>query len=141
MTTKRTDSPVTSKVPAAHDSKTLRDQLHVLKLYYCREHFEPLARQAAESTWPHVDYFSRLIEGEAAGREDRSIQRRIRRARFPVIKTLEQFQWNWPTKINRAQIQNLFRLAFIEEHINPIFLGSVGVGKSHLSIALAHTAT
>jgi hypothetical protein len=64
----------------------------------------------------------------------------VRRARFPLLKTLEQFEWNWPKKINRPQIQNLFRLAFVQEKANVIFLGTCGVGKSHLGIALAHTA-
>ena len=59
---------------------------------------------------------------------------------LPLIKSLEQFNWNWPKKINRPQIQNLFRLAFLEDKANIIFLGTVGVGKSHLGIALAHTA-
>ncbi|MGH8256531.1 MAG: IS21-like element helper ATPase IstB [Steroidobacteraceae bacterium] len=112
----------------------------MLKMPYAREHFEPLAQEAAAQHWSHVGYFSRLIEGEAAWREDRSVRRRVRLARFPVIKTLEQFDWNWPKKINRPQIQNLFRLAFVEQKANAIFLGGVGIGKSHLSTALAHTA-
>jgi len=69
----------------------------------------------------------------------RSLQR-IRRARFPLTKTLDQFQWNWPTKINRPQIQNLFRLNFVEQKSNAIFLGGVGLGKTHLCIALGHAA-
>ena len=50
------------------------------------------------------------MQGEALAREQRSIARRIRLARFPVIKTLDAFQWNWPRKINRMQVQELFRL-------------------------------
>ena len=46
-------------------------------------------------------------------RENRSIERRIKNARFPVLKSLADFQWSWPKKINRLQIQNLFRLALI----------------------------
>src|SRR5665213_1099586 len=82
----------------------------------------------------------RLIEGEVARREDKSLAQRIRRARFPLSKTLDQFQWNWPKKINRAQIQNLFRLNFVEQKANAIFLGGVGLGKTHLCIALGHAA-
>ena len=73
-------------------------------------------------------------------RENRSIERRIKHARFPVLKSLEDFQWSWPRKINRAQIQNLFRLAFIASQTNIILIGNVGIGKTHLSIALGHTA-
>src|SRR6266699_1022131 len=127
--------------PETHrETKTLCEQLTLLKMPFAREHFEPLAQEATAQHWSHVAYFARLIEGEAAWREDRSIRRRVRLARFPVLKTLEQFDWNWPKKINRLQIQNLFRLAFVADKANVIFLGTVGVGKSHLSIALAHTA-
>ena len=81
-----------------------------------------------------------LVEGEAQRRHDRSVERRIRLARFPVRKTLEQFQWNWPRKINRLQVQNLFRLRFLDEAANVIFIGGVGLGKSHLAVALGLAA-
>jgi DNA replication protein DnaC len=87
-----------------------------------------------------VDYLAQLADGETALRENRSIERRIRDARFPVLKTLEEFQWSWPRKINRPQIQNLFRLAFIAAHTNVVLIGNVGLGKTHLSIALGHAA-
>jgi DNA replication protein DnaC len=73
-------------------------------------------------------------------RLDRSIQRKIRLARFPVVKTLEQFQWNWPKKINRMAIQNLFRLKFLEDKANVVLLGGVGLGKTHLATALGYHA-
>ena len=111
-----------------------------LQLPYLRAHYHELAQTAAEQHWGHLDYLTRLIEGEVARREDKSLQRRIRLARFPLIKTLDQFQWNWPKKINRPQIQQLFRLNFIEQKANAIFLGGVGLGKTHLCIALGHTA-
>lgn len=111
-----------------------------LQLTYLIEHYEALAQQAAEQHWSHIEYLARLIEGEAHRREQRRIQRRIRLARFPVTKTLEQFQWSWPKKINRPQIQNLFRLAFIKDTANVIFIGGVGLGKSHLCVALGRAA-
>ncbi len=99
-----------------------------------------MATKAAEQQRSHLDYLEQLVEGEAAMRENRSIERRIRNARFPVIKTLDDFQWSWPKKINRPQIQNLFRLAFIATQTNIVLIGNVGLGKTHLSIALGHTA-
>jgi len=101
---------------------------------------KPPAREAAADHWGHVDYLAGLIEGEALERQQRSIQRRIHQARFPVIKTLEPFQWTWPRKINRLQVQNLFRLKFIEDNANVIFLGGVGLGKTHLATALGYAA-
>jgi DNA replication protein DnaC len=56
------------------------------------------------------------------------------------VKTLDGFDWSWPKKINRAQVQHVFRLDFLPQHGNVILLGGVGVGKTHLAIALAHTA-
>lgn len=118
----------------------LSKQLQRLQLPHIRAHYHELAQSAAEHNWGHIDYLQRLIQGEVARRDDKRLERRIRHARFPLIKTLDQFQWNWPKKINRPQIQNLFRLQFIEQKANAVFLGGVGLGKTHLSIALGHTA-
>jgi len=118
----------------------LATHLAYLKLAYTREHFEQQAQLAGTEHWSHVRYLCSLMEGEANLRQDRSIQRRINLARFPVIKTLDQFNWTWPKKINRLQVHNLFRLNFVENMANVIFLGGVGLGKTHLSIALAYQA-
>lgn len=111
-----------------------------LKLSYFRECHSSTAKEAAEKNWSHLDFLSRLVEGETLRRKDRATQRRIRAARFPVVKTLEQFNWTWPKKINRAQVQNLFRLSFLKEKGNVIFMGGVGLGKTHLAIALTYEA-
>jgi len=121
-------------------SVALQAQLNALHLLFMGEHYQALASEAASKQWSHLDYLARLVEGEAHRREDRSIERRIRLARFPVQKTLEDFQWSWPKKINRIQVQNLFRLDFIDTHTNIIVLGGVGLGKTHLCIALGYSA-
>jgi DNA replication protein DnaC len=123
--------------PATPD---LTQNLIYLKLPWIRENYEALAAEAAQKNWAHVEFLCRLLEGETHLRMDRATERRIKAAHFPVIKTLEQFDWSWPKNINRPQIQNLFRLQFIEQKANVVFLGGVGLGKSHLAIALGYQA-
>lgn len=118
----------------------IEEHLKYLKLPFIRDHYQDLAAQAAKKNWSHVDYLDNLVSGEAELRRDRSIERRIRMARFPLIKTLDQFNWSWPKKINRLQVQNLFRLHFVQEKSNVIFLGGVGLGKTHLASALGYAA-
>ena len=118
----------------------LPEQLAFLKLSFILQHHENLAAEAAQKHLSHIHYLSQLIDGESDLRQDRATQRRIQQARFPLPKTLEQFQWSWPKKINRPAIQHLFGLQFAKDKANVIFLGGVGLGKSHLSIALGYEA-
>lgn len=118
----------------------LTEQLNQLRLDFIAQHYQPMADQAARHQWTPLQYLARLIEGESQRQHDRHIARRLAAARFPLIKTLEQFNWNWPKKINQAQVQNLFRLAFLKDQTSVVFIGGVGLGKTHLSIALGHAA-
>ena len=122
------------------DLARLDAQLNRLHLSHIQAHYQELATKAAQEQLSHLEYLAQLIEGEATVREDRAIERRIKNARFPTIKTLENFRWNWPKKINRPQIQNLFRLAFVATKTNVVFIGNVGLGKTHIALALGHTA-
>jgi DNA replication protein DnaC len=121
-------------------STPLTQQLDYLKLPFIKAHHSEFAREAGPKNWDHQEYLCRLVDGEFSHRQQRSIQRRVQAARFPVLKTLEQFRWDWPKKINRLQLQNLFRLEFIPAKGNVIFLGTVGVGKTHLATALGYAA-
>lgn len=120
--------------------KNITDHLSYLKLPFIRENYESIAKTAARKQWDHIQYLSELVKQESNLRRDRSIQRRIKMAKFPVIKTMDQFDWSWPKKINQAQVKNLFRLKCIEEKSNIIFIGSVGVGKTHIATALGYQA-
>jgi DNA replication protein DnaC len=115
-------------------------QLDYLKLSFIKAQHGALAEEAAQKHWDHVEYLRRLIDGEFDQRRQLTIQRRIKAARFPVLKTLAQFRWDWPKKLNRLQVQNLFRLEFIPQKANAVFLGTVGIGKTHLATALGYAA-
>ena len=118
----------------------LSEHLEYLKLKYVADQYGPLADEAIRQPWDHREYLRRLIEGEYNDQRQRRVAARIKSARFPVIKTLEQFNWTWPKKINRLAVQSLFRLEFLAQNANVVFLGNVGVGKSHLATALGYAA-
>ena len=118
----------------------LVDNLEYLKLRFMQNNHKALAATAAAKGWSHEEFFEQLIRGETDLRWDNAIQRRIKMARFPVVKTLDQFEWNWPDKINEMQVKHLFRLGFISDRANAIMLGGVGLGKTHLASAIGYEA-
>lgn len=120
--------------------QALPAQLLSLKLRFIHQHYETLAAEAAAAGSSHLDYLSTLIEGEAHLKQDNRVARLVQLARFPVLKTLDQFQWAWPSQLNELQVKNIFRLQFIKDNANIIFLGNVGLGKTHLATALGYTA-
>jgi DNA replication protein DnaC len=130
----------TRRVPANRDADALRSNMTALRLPFMLEHHQAFAQTAADKSWSHLHYLTELLSGEAGARDDRRVQRCIQLARFPVLKTLDTFDWNWPTKINRPLIQNLFHLDFVANHGNVVFISTTGLGKSHLMTALGHAA-
>lgn len=125
----------------SQDAQTeLQRRLLEMGLPFMFEHHQEFADRAAKESLAHTAYLEKLVEGEAALRQDRTVQRRIALARFPVIKTIDQFDWSWPKKINRMNVQNLFRLSFMADKTNVILLGGTGLGKSHIATSLGYTA-
>ena len=131
---------MTLELPSDKEVEKLLEQLKYLKLPGIAEHYEETALKANKDSWSHVNYLTQLIELENNMRQERAIERKVRAARFPFVKTLEQFSWNWPKQINQLQIKDLFRLQFLKQQTNIILLGGVGLGKTHLATALGHHA-
>ena len=131
---------MTLELPIDKEVEKLLEQLKYLKLPGIAEHYEETALKANKDSWTHVNYLTQLIELENNMRQERAIERKVRAARFPFVKTLEQFSWNWPKQINQLQIKDLFRLQFLKQQTNIILLGGVGLGKTHLTTALGHHA-
>lgn len=122
------------------NEKELKEQLDGLKLKYMKENAVILAGRAVSEKWTPLKYLEALVEGERLDKKKRLIDRLIRQAKFPTLKSVTSFDWGWPKKINRQQIQHLFELHFVRERGNVIFLGTTGLGKTHLAVALGHHA-
>ena len=114
-----------------HDIAERRTRLRALGLY---------ALAAQDDAVLGESWITRLIDIEEPERKRRSLERRLTNARLGSFKSLVDFDWRWPRRIDRALIEELFTLAFIEDATNVVFLGPNGVGKSMLAKNLAHHA-
>ncbi len=85
-------------------------------------------------------WLARVIDIEEAERTRRSLKRRLDNARLGAFKPLAEFDWAWPTKCDRAAIEELFSLGFLAEAANVILIGPNGLGKTMLMKNLAHQA-
>ena len=114
----------------------LREQLKKLYLHTMASIFEAEAEKASRSQMSYTAFLARLVDEEIANKVDRSVNARIVKARFPVIKTLESFDFAFQPSLPAAQIKELAELGFIDRAYNIVFVGPPGTGKTHLSIAL-----
>jgi len=93
--------------------------------------------RAAKEEISYAEFLGDLMECEATVRKERALQMRMRRSRLPMARTLSDFDFSFQPSIDRRQIRELETLRFLRDQSNVIFLGPPGVGKTHLSIALA----
>ena len=81
-----------------------------------------------------------VIEREQQDRTARGIQRRTRRSRIGPFKTLDRFDWNWPTSIDREAIESAMRLEFLSDARNIVLVAAQGLGKTMIAQNIAHQA-
>ena len=118
----------------------LAHHLKALKLpTFLREH-DKLARQCAAEGVDHTAYLLRLAELELLDRERRMIERRIREARFPAVKSLDSFDFAALPSLNKLLVLELARGEYIERRENVIALGNSGTGKTHVALGLGLAA-
>ncbi|HEU5002913.1 MAG TPA: IS21-like element helper ATPase IstB [Actinomycetota bacterium] len=95
-----------------------------------------LARRAREESWDYEAYLAAVLSEEVASRDTHGGQNRVKAARFPQVKTVDDFDFSFQRSVKKATIAHLAQLDFIAERSNVVFLGPPGTGKTHLSIAL-----
>jgi DNA replication protein DnaC len=114
--------------------------LKKLKLPTFLREYKTTAALCAKEDEDYVAFLARLCERELLEREQRAAERRIKDARFPVLKTLDLFDFAAQPSINRALVLELMRGEYLDQHENILFLGNPGTGKTHLATALGHAA-
>jgi DNA replication protein DnaC len=98
---------------------------------------ERLAERARTESWTHEEFLAACLEREVAARQDHGGEGRIRAARFPARKTLEDFDFSFQRSLKRDVVAHLGTLNFIAEQANVVFLGPPGTGKTHLAIGIS----
>jgi DNA replication protein DnaC len=110
--------------------------LERMKLEHLEVQLDALCDDAARQELDYRSFLTQALNTEWQGRHQRGIQTRLKQARFPWVKTLEQFDFDFQPSIDRKLIRELSGLAFVERAHNVVFLGPPGVGKTHLAVAL-----
>ena len=108
-----------------------------------RERVRALGLWGIDAEWDELGgepWIKSVVESEERERAQRSLERRIRSAHIGRFKTMDQFEWRWPRKIDRDAITELFRFEFVSEGINVVLIGPNGVGKTTLAQNLTHGA-
>lgn len=118
----------------------LQTMLNSLGLKAVEARLEGLLEQAAKKETSYAEFLDELLTCEVDARRSRYLRARLQLAHLPFVKTFDQFDFSFQPSIDERQIRELRTLRFVHEASNAIFLGPPGVGKTHLSVALAEAA-
>jgi len=128
------------KRPLATDVVLLQHHLTALHLPSIKAECEQAARQAASENLDYLGFLLRLCERERADRDQRACQRRLKAARFPQSKSLDEFDFTAQPSLNRALVLELARCEYLARRESVILMGGPGTGKTHVAIGLATCA-
>lgn len=114
----------------------LDNLLEKLRMEHLEAQIDAVCEQAAQKQLDYKAFLAQALEAEWQGRFQKGIEARLRLARFPWLKTLDQFDFDFQPSLDRRQVRELAGMSFVERAHNVILLGPPGVGKTHLAIAL-----
>jgi DNA replication protein DnaC len=121
-------------------STTLESRLRRLRLGFVAQAVEAQSAESIRHKHSFLEFLEALVDGELTARENKGLMKRIKAARFPVAKTLEEFDFDFQPKLDVKLVKALASCAFVEKHENVALVGQPGTGKSHLALALGMKA-
>lgn len=120
--------------------ESLKNSLRAVKCHHSANNLEAILKRAQDNENSYLDFLNDLLTEEQRHREATLLKRRLRTARFPWVKTIEEFDFRFQTSISKKEINQWLSCAWIEQRENKILMGPPGVGKTHLAIAVGHRA-
>jgi DNA replication protein DnaC len=114
----------------------LQYQLKTIRLSAMASTLPVRLQEAKANDLPHLEFLSLLVQDELEKRKERLLNKRLKTARFPELKTLDTFNFDFNPSINKRLILELYASGFIHKAENVLLLGPPGVGKTHLAIAI-----
>ena len=114
----------------------VEEKLRQAGMDYAAQRYGEIARRAVTEKWSYAQTIGRLLDDELEGRRERKGSLYLQLAHFPVIKTFEEFDFSFNLSKEKASIEELKEMSFVQRHQNVVLLGPPGVGKTHIAIAL-----
>ncbi len=118
----------------------LSNALRKLKFFYLADHLEEFLGACIKKHLPPATMIDLIVKNELEDKTKRFTDARLKAARLGTYKPHVEFDWAWPKKISRSQIEQLFSMSFLETRENIVFVSTAGLGKTMLSKNLAHKA-
>ena len=131
---------MSSRVSTTMKKTELAEQLHALGLLRTAEDLDDFLARATKQRWSPQVLLEELARQEIAERERRSLERRLRAAKLGRFKPIDEFDWNWPKKIDRAVLDRALSGQLVRERENLILVAAQGLGKTMLARNIAHAA-
>ncbi len=114
----------------------IQDNLKDLKLYRIGELLEGSLEEASKNSLSYSDFLDQLLSQEVSAKKEKNVAMRTSLAKFPFVKTLESFDFNFQPSIDKKRMKELAACRFTPNGENVLLLGPPGVGKTHLAVAL-----
>ena len=119
---------------------TLQTDLRRLGLNYTADQLNDLIALATRKRWSHTVLLEHIVAAELEEKQRRSVESRLKRARLGRFKPLADWDWDWPTALDRTALERILSLDFLDRGDNVVILGAQGLGKTMLAKNIAHQA-